>query len=418
MRLPFPLSPSGQPDRLHQIAAFFFLLLPFMLVVFRVGAEICMGVVGALFLARSFLERDWGWVRQPFTWLVAATWLWLVLAVSPFALSPPHSFSRALPWFRLPLLFIAATYWLLKDAPTARRTAKALVWLLLFIVADTLLQYATGRDIFGHTTDEDRLTGPFNNVKVGIYIAKIMFPVLGFLLWNALRKGRRRLAYRYIAFLLACAGIILLSGERTAFATTAIGLFIAVGAGMWVYRRFRLPLLGLTALAVALASLLVVTQPTVQRRAVMLVENIQHFEESPYGRVARASLALAPRYALHGVGMHNFERACQPLMQEEQLVDYCETHPHNPYMEWLVETGVPGLLLFVALVGWMVAQPVKLWRGNRSARILAAFGLAVMVVHFFPLMSASSTASNWPAMLLWYSLSLTVGFLRIAERRP
>jgi len=399
--------------RLHVAALIALAMMPFALVWLRTGAEICMAAACIFFLLHCLAAGDWAWLRSPLALLAAFTWAWLVLVVSPLAIDVAPSLQRAAGWGRYPLFFIAVTHWILRDLTQARLIALVNAALLAFILADTILQYAHGASLFGNLPKGERLSGPFSNVKVGIYTARMMFPVLGFLIWRGLARGARMQAVAGAGALLALCMMILLAGERTALLTSLLALALAAIVSAWAYPRARPALIG-AALALALAlGALWLTQPAVQRRAQMLHEHIAHFAESPYGQLTLVSSVLTRQYWLHGVGMHDFEEACNRLNDAEHVTDHCEMHPHNPYLEWLVETGVVGLACFVALVLLLLRQPLRLLRahGDGFGPVMAAFGLGTLLVHFFPFMFGQSTVSNWPAMVLWLSLSLNAAFM-------
>ena len=54
-------------------------------------------------------------------------------------------------------------------------------------------------------------------------------------------------------------------------------------------------------------------------------------------------------HPLHGIGLNNFTYLCKNDQRYKKLLKNigCVTHPHNFYLQWLVETGVFGLLLFL-----------------------------------------------------------------------
>jgi O-antigen ligase len=63
-------------------------------------------------------------------------------------------------------------------------------------------------------------------------------------------------------------------------------------------------------------------------------------------------------------------------------------HVHNDYLELLLETGLPGLLLMVAFLAWFVLQTVRVWNSpfaslfGKAATIAAAAMLAHSIVDY------------------------------------
>ena len=50
-------------------------------------------------------------------------------------------------------------------------------------------------------------------------------------------------------------------------------------------------------------------------------------------------------------------------------------------------------------------------------RLLPAFALAGLVTNFFPFMPTQSIFSNWPAILLWYEISVAMASMNVLEKQ-
>ena len=69
------------------------------------------------------------------------------------------------------------------------------------------------------------------------------------------------------------------------------------------------------------------------------------YGQSTYGLLARAAFEMGMNHPWHGVGLENFELLCPELTY--QGVAFRGMHPHNYYMEWFAETGLPFSLQIV-----------------------------------------------------------------------
>ena len=72
-------------------------------------------------------------------------------------------------------------------------------------------------------------------------------------------------------------------------------------------------------------------------------------------------------------------------------------HAHNDYLELLLETGLPGLLLMLAFLGWFVLQTARVWRSPfaslfAKAATIAAAAILVHSIVDYPLRTASIVA--------------------------
>src|SRR3569623_1611798 len=167
------------------------LMLPLCLLGGRVAGEAALSLIALLFVARSVLARDWAWTCTVWFKVGVGLWLWM-LVVSVFALDPALSFSQAAPWLRFLIFAAALEAWVL-DELWMRRLLWSVTGVVTFVAADVWLQYATGTDLFGHQRPSDeRLSGPFEGLRAGIYIAILMFVVV-------LALGDARMLHRHVA---------------------------------------------------------------------------------------------------------------------------------------------------------------------------------------------------------------------------
>src|SRR3569623_3040660 len=146
--------------------------------------------------------------------LVLMLRLWM-LVVSVFALDPALSFSQAAPWLRFLIFAAALEAWVL-DELWMRRLLWSVTGVVTFVAADVWLQYATGTDLFGHQRPSDeRLAGPFDGLRAGSFIAKLMFPVvLGAFLRQAWQRPAKKLQLVSLTALMV--GAVFVRGERMA----------------------------------------------------------------------------------------------------------------------------------------------------------------------------------------------------------
>jgi O-antigen ligase len=282
-----------------------------------------------------------------------------------------------------------------------------------FVVGDTWLQYLTGTDLFGHRPEPERLSGPFDGLRPGIFITKMMFPaLLGAFVWRAWRRPWAKGVL--LAFLLASVGAVFVSGERMALLLALGGLALAAVLQKGVLRKMLVASLVLT--AVAIAALALVDPRMLGRHVDETVTTIEHFGSSPYGEIWRSALHLTAERPLQGVGMKNFRVACaDPVLGLPAEVKVrCATHTHNTYLEFLTEAGVPGLMLFVALVVSWARRLWQAWRIEPHDPWLLG-PLVAAAVLLWPLGPSASFFSNWFGTMVW----LFVGWaLAAARRRP
>jgi O-antigen ligase len=388
-------------------ARFLVVALPVLFLIGRAPADVAVSLIALLLLARSALERDWAWLRTPWVMVGLAIWLYLVL-VSALAADAAGAYSRALPFGRFVLFAAALQHWLLVDRGTRRAMLIALAAVIAFVLLDSLLQFATGRDVLGHTYEAERLTGPFDDTVPGSFMIKTWFPVLGLALalaapWH--RRWREALAIGLIIFM---ALTVTLTGERIALVMLGIGLL----PFMLLLRELRLPLLFAGVAALGLIGGAIAVSPDLKTRLVRhTTHDLTDFWDRRYGELFRRSVRIWQGQPVIGIGLRNFRHRCanQHFEHIGPVEDRCYTHPHQIYLEWLVEAGAVGLLGFLAMI-WLWGR--DLMQGLRMTEAedypIAIGALTAILVFLWPLRSSMSFFSNWNAILFWLMLGLAL----------
>ena len=406
---------DGAEGKMLTVARVLVVIIPICLIGGRVAADFALSLTAILFLVRSALAKDWRWAGSTWFRVGAALWLWM-LFITPFAFDPRLSFSQAAPWIRFLIFAAALEAWVLNEVWVRR-----LLWVasgaVVFVAADTWLQYLSGSDLFGHPRPgADRLSGPFNGLRPGIFTTKMMFPVvLGALVWRAWEQAWAK--GLMIALVLLCVGAVFVSGERMALLLALAGLGFAALLGRGMLRKLLAGSLGLAALGFTVLALY--DPHMLVRHVTETVDTAESLHDSPYGEIWRSALHLTAQRPLLGVGMKNFRVACADpaVALPENVANRCATHTHNLYLEFLTEAGVPGFLGFVLLVA---VWGRHLWRAWRiEPRNLWLLGpLVAVAVHLWPFGPSASFFSNWFGSIFWLSLGWALAAVRIRDRPP
>lgn len=387
------------------------LLMPWILVLSRAGAEAFAAVPSLLFLWHSFRQRNWAWLRAPWVRAAFMAWLWMMLVVSPLAIEPKKSFLMALPWIRYILFVVAVRVWLLRDLRTLHYVAVSIALLLGFCCIDTLWQYVTGLSLTQHVPLRDnRLSGPFTTPKIGIFLAKMLLPAVAIgLLWVQHRSWRWK-ALLLVSILL-CEVVIFLSGERTAFLMTAGATVLVAGLLCYFDKRLLVPAAASIAVLFLTIFALVKTQPDAAWVVDRTIGHVEHFSETPYNEVFKTAWHTGLQYWPTGTGVQGFREVTGKLATrssgEAGHVSEGYLHAHNPYLEWFAESGLPGLVLFVAVVGLLLREALQWLRAaDTFSAVIPASMLGIWLMNFFPIMSAQSYFSNWAGILAWFSIAV------------
>lgn len=387
------------------------LLLPLFLLHGRGVAEALVVGLGAGFLVRRAIARRWDWLRRGWVPAALAWWGWLVLCSAPAGW---ESLGQALGVARFLLLAAALERWVLREAWARRWLARLLRLAALYIVLQCLVQFGTGRNLFGHPRASDgELSGPYPTARAGGPLSRLLFPAVLPPVAGLLGRGGWA-ALGGVGLLLGAVGMVVLVGQRMPVLLTSLGLFVTA----LLLPRLRLPVLvACTGAGLLLAASAAVSPPAYYRLVTKFTAQMQDFPDSHYGRLAARAVAIAGSHPVTGTGFDGFRRDCDdPAYFRGWRGDdgggagICVQHPHNLYLQAAVEGGLPGLALFAWLVlAWLRRLGVGLWRRPDPLRV-GLFVAALM--HLWPLASTSA----FTAMPLggWFFLLLGLG---LAETR-
>jgi O-antigen ligase len=402
-------------SRLLLAARIILLTLPVWLTSGRAAVDADLSLIAILFLVRSALLRDWSWARSTWFRIGLGLWGW-TLIVSLFAFDHQLSFSQAVPWIRFLLFAAALESWILNEI-WMRRLLWVATGVLVFTSLDSLLQYFHGSDVFGNPRwGPERLSAMFQRPRVGIFITKLMFPVVfGAFAWHAWRRGNWWPSMAFAGLVLLLLTAIYLSGERMALLLALMGL--SLGA-LLQKGMLRMLVAGALSLAIAAAVVLSIANPTlISRHVDETVDTMNNLGTSPYGKIWTSGLELAKEHLVFGAGMKNFRVACPNLDLPVSVAERCSTHPHNTYLEWADEAGIPGLLGFLILVGALFR---RLWRTvSQSGYGVWLLGPMVsMVVYLWPLGPTGSFFSNWAGGMFWLAVGWALAAARLLDSAP
>ncbi len=405
---------------LDPIALACLLLTPLMLLHAHGIAEVTIGIVDACFLGRSAYRRDGSWLRPTWMRLSLAWWGWLVICSIPVpALSLGEAgwggFAQAVAILQFVVLLAAMQAMVLRGGQARRWFGWVIAASAAWIAAQSLLQYATGRNLFGALRGRDgELTGPFRKPRAGPPLSRIIFPAL--IPPTMMLLTRRNVASRIVGYLLPLGGIIVmvLIGQRMPLMLTGLG-FVVCGL---LLPRLRLAVLAAAVVGLALvASTVVISPPTYHRLVLKFTTQMDHFPSTQYGELYARAWEIGLQHPMTGRGVEGFRTGCRlpryfapnfdGSIPDDGGAGICANHPHNFYAEALDAGGFPGLVLFsVAALGWLAALGKGLLRRPDPLRV----GLfASFFIQVWPLASTSAFISmpmgGWFFVLLGWGLA-------------
>jgi O-antigen ligase len=303
---------------------------------------------------------------------------------------------------RFLLLVAALEHWLLRETVWRRRLQAMLTAAALYIGLNALLQLVAGHNMWGWPRYADgSLSGPFAKPRAGAPASRLLFPALLPPACGLLARHRWPATLAAGALAIAGVGLIVLIGQRMPLLLTLLGLLVS---GMMLRRLRPVVLVCLLAGAALLAATPVISPPTWYRLVTKFGAQMQSFPDSDYGLIGARAVVIAAQHPLFGRGFDGFRNACPdsrtwkpwPAATLHQPdgggAAICNIHPHNHYLQAATDAGLPGLLLFGALViAWLRGLLRHLGRDPDPLRV----GLFVAVLmELWPIASTSGFYST------------------------
>ena len=340
--------------------------------------------------------------------IALAWWAWLVVCSVPAGIGPA---TQAMGLIRFLLLVAALEHWTLRDPAARAWLARLLQWAALYIALQSLLQFVTGRNLYGYPRGPDgELTGPYAHPRAGPPLSRLLFPALLPVVGRWVGMAGWRPPAGVLLTLAGVAAIVLI-GQRMPLLLTFLGLFVTA---LLLPRLRGVVLFSLIASGLLLAVAPVVSPPAFNRLVTKFSGQMQHFPDSPYGQIAARALAIGSAHPVSGAGFDAFRRLCDDPAYFKGWyggdgggAEICVQHPHNHYLQAFTESGLPGLLLFCALIlAWLRGVGRGLWRDPDPLRV----GLFVAVlIQEWPIASASAFSSmplsGWFFLLVGFGLA-------------
>lgn len=353
------------------LTQFGLLLFAFSIPVSHVPAQFGIGFAVLGWLLDGFLNKQWQiqWNPLFLPLILYLGWNVLCSAVSP---RPAHSLFAVVDneWALFIMLMMV---WTVKDTKTLHRILIA--W---FISSSVAMVYAIWETFAGVELYRGRVLDPMGNFFrsvgfYGFYLTFAAFAMTVFFLSTvyAIERGSKGRVYRFVLPALSFAAVLFTFARSIWLSFVGILPLLGFVRGKgkdWMWSIAALVLFGMALLAV----------PTLRERA-----------ESTFDVKANetrinlweTSLRISKDFRFVGIGEDNFDY----YFDKYKVPGFYDTtaHPHNDYLNVLINAGVPGLTFFLWI--WMVAlrSGILTWRGTRDPLIrTVALGGALSLAGF------------------------------------
>jgi O-antigen ligase len=391
---------------------FLLLTLPFAAIAGNALADAWLVLITLTFLISSTVQRRWNWLKQGWVIVAIIFWSWAMFcsAVSEW---PKESLNDSVAWIRFPLFAVAV-------AETLRLRPRLLEqFFLSVIVATVLVAIYILIERLTHSS-ADRIYGPLGMERPGWYL-------LGFGLPTVLLARYYFLAEKTPLAVSLSATVLIVTAI---FASYQIYVTFALLLGLTIYSilttsKAHIEVAVLVVILSSVALILLGNEVLNERFTTEVMRTLPWQDSSRYYNFWAGGLTTALENLAYGVGPNNYDFYCNNVVNMNgptsmgffpgNPVDGCSNHPHQRYLQIAAETGVVGLILFIAIGATLIFQSLRCWSHSRAAKVSTAVAISLLVVNFWPISTFSEAFGQKLNFFYWFHIGLALVFLNLSR---
>ena len=281
------------------------------------------------------------------------------------------------------------------------------------LIIDSYFQLIFGYNFLGYEynyqLNQSRLSGLFGDEKVlGSYLARLA-PLL--LISLVIFKDKIPFdIYFFIILLFLIFVLILFSGERTSIILYCIFLLFFIFDLNLLIKKTRY-IWYLIFPLILFFVILINSSQNIQNRIFNYTfqqlyqgDNLNIFSIQ-HQVVYNTSIKIFLDNKFFGIGPKLFREECKNYYTYSDLdnsINGCQTHPHNTYVQMLVETGLIGSFFVICIFLYICIELFKLIKNSQflkishsSDKIIYKYSLLMIFVSLFPLVPTGNFFNNW-----------------------
>lgn len=336
-----------------------------------------------------------------------------------------YSLKTSLLHFRFVFYVLALKFYFSKMNKDDFLIILRIIYLTFFIlISDTFLQYFSGENILGYKIkDGVRVSGLFGEELIlGSYLSRIAPIMFGLMLYlNRFNKNNSdKIICFVLLFILEIA--VFLTGERSSFFyITLVTLFLIVCLKDMAFIRMFVFFFSLVGIF-----LISSFNDNAKKRMVdQTMSQIGIGEEKGYlfskhhSQIFDSAWKIFKNNNFIGIGSKNFRKYCEKYAVPMDLT--CTTHPHNHYLQVLIEGGILAFIIYVCTFLIFCFNILKhiYFKIIKKTYLFSDFQLAFMgslLIILWPFIPNGNFFNNWLNSIYFYQIGFFIWSIQLQKR--
>lgn len=296
----------------------------------------------------------------------------------------------------------------------------------LFLTLNIFLQHLISHDLFGNYPFDGRYNGIFEHEAIaGSYLQKLLLiSIISIFLLKITPRKKFLLIFTLINIL---ALGILLSFDRMPYLIFLLSIIILI----FILKTFRIKLLFLFLSMIFVFIIFLNNYYLLKDRYISGLSRqfeLSIFKElfnkddikiissdtgvtslkSDYIKNYITALKIIVKKPLLGSGLKSFSLECEKLKENYENELACMTHPHNLYLEILINQGALGILIFSALIIFLIKENILFFNSNKinaKIKLINIFFFTILIVELIPFRSYGSIFTTFNGTIFWFVLA-------------
>ena len=408
---------------INNLLLFLIFCFPFFIILGSALINILVVIICVIVLLRYFNEIKFNFLEYKI--LIYLFFLFLYININEiFKSNNLDYFLKSLGYFRF-LIFTIGIFIVLENVKKEQISFYINLNLILILLVgiDIFYQFYFNENIFGflpgmcdsNLSNCQRFSGIFNQELIaGSFISQIG------LLMIILRKEIKLNNNNFILlfFTLFIFNVILISGERNALLIFLLTIFF-----IFFFKKKIIIFILILTFLVGTIFVLGKKSDSINTRflniynGIKIVSNptlIDKIKENPWSYHYQAAIELFLNKPISGHGIKSFRVKCAETNIDKKIVNEknterykgyraCSSHPHNYLLEFLVEQGLIGGILYLGLIFIVFILIYKKTKSQKKTFLCIAVGSLILAISF-PLKPSGSFLSTYNSSVFFYIL--------------